>query len=121
MNCCPLFLRRKGLSLATMTHFWPVLLTTLIRLQMKLCLKQTYDHEGKSKEAGALKRTLDHLIADRVNLVINRLEERRSHLANSSDPDVELYEIRQDLYVMYDDVNLACQNNDAEQIKIKYF
>ena len=82
-------------------------------------LKQTYDHEGKSKEADALKRRLDPLTVDRVNLVINRseAEERRSHLANSGDPDVKLYDIRQDLYVMYDDANLASQNKDAEQIK----
>ena len=52
-----------------------------------------------------------------MDLVITRLEERRSHLANSGDPDVKLYEIRQNLYAMYDDVNLTCQNNDTEQIK----
>ena len=35
-------------------------------------LRQTYDHEGKSKEADALKRMLHPLIRDRVDLVINR-------------------------------------------------
>ena len=82
-------------------------------------LRQTYDHEGKSKEEDAVKRRLGPLIVDCVNLVINRLEERRSHLAISGDPDAKLYEIGQDLYVMYDDANLACQNNDAEQSKKK--
>ena len=80
-------------------------------------LRQTYDHEGKSKEADALKRRLESLISDRVDLVIDFLEERRSRSANSDNLDVKLYKIRQELYVMFDDANSACQHNDAEQIK----
>ena len=56
-----------------------------------------------------------------MDLVINRLEERRLHLSDSADFEVKLYKIGQDLCVMYDDTNLACQNNDAEQNKKKYF
>ena len=59
-------------------------------------LRQTYNDEGKSKEADTLKRRLEPLIRDSVNLVKNRSEERRSHLANSGDLDVKLYKIRQD-------------------------
>ena len=84
-------------------------------------LRQTYDHKGNFKEADALKRRLEPLIKDLVDLVINRFEEKRSHLANCGDPDVKLYKIRQDLYVLYDDANLVCLNNDAEQIKKNYF
>ena len=80
-------------------------------------LRQTYDLEGKSKEADDLKRRFDLLTVDRVNLVLNRSKERRLHLANSADLEVKLYMMGQDLCVMFDDANLASQNNDAEQIK----
>ena len=79
--------------------------------------RQVYDHEGKSKEPDTPKRRFEPLIIDRVNLVIKLLGKRRSHLANFGDLDVKLFKIRQDLYVMFDDTNTACQHNDADQIK----
>ena len=52
-------------------------------------LSLTCENEGKLNEAYALKRRLDPLTVDRVNLIIKRLGERRSQLANTGSPDVK--------------------------------